>query len=279
MSKWPNLFIVGQPKAGTTALAQLLSQHPNISLPKIKEPHYMCKNEGSAWYYYNHSLIYDKAKYLNLYQGFSTDYAIDASVHYLRFSSAIKEIKRNVPDAKIIVAVRDPVARIKSHYLMDVRGGKHELNLAAVLNGNGIFKSEYIECSKAYENVRLAIDLFGGDNVLVLDYDYFSANNLASVSRIIDWLGLKGADFIEVRPNTFRAPKPWAKKIYANFMLRRLYGTIVPESVKSRLRSYFHSTKKPEINIDEMHPDILKTIEDYEKLKVLMRSDLCHIVK
>ena len=40
----PNLFIVGQPKSGTSALFSFLKQHPQISPCQVKEPQYFCKD-------------------------------------------------------------------------------------------------------------------------------------------------------------------------------------------------------------------------------------------
>ncbi len=40
MSRLPNFFIVGAPKAGTTSLYYYLDQHPQVYMSAIKEPHF-----------------------------------------------------------------------------------------------------------------------------------------------------------------------------------------------------------------------------------------------
>jgi hypothetical protein len=40
----PNLFIVGQPRSGTTALYYLLGQHSDICISKEKEPDFFAKD-------------------------------------------------------------------------------------------------------------------------------------------------------------------------------------------------------------------------------------------
>ena len=40
MSRLPNFFIIGAPKAGTTSLYHYLDQHPDIFMSAIKEPHF-----------------------------------------------------------------------------------------------------------------------------------------------------------------------------------------------------------------------------------------------
>ncbi|ASJ11450.1 sulfotransferase [Thermococcus thioreducens] len=38
----PNLFIVGEPRSGTTSLYHYLNQHPEIFMSPIKEPNHFC---------------------------------------------------------------------------------------------------------------------------------------------------------------------------------------------------------------------------------------------
>ena len=38
--RWPNFFIVGAPRSGTTSLYWYLRQHPKIFMPSRKEPYY-----------------------------------------------------------------------------------------------------------------------------------------------------------------------------------------------------------------------------------------------
>ena len=40
MANWPNFFILGAPKCGTTAMAVWLSQHPDVYVSPLKEPKY-----------------------------------------------------------------------------------------------------------------------------------------------------------------------------------------------------------------------------------------------
>ena len=38
----PNLFLVGAPKCGTSALHGFLAQHPDVWMSEPKEPHFFC---------------------------------------------------------------------------------------------------------------------------------------------------------------------------------------------------------------------------------------------
>jgi len=51
MKKWPNFFIVGAPKAGTTTLYHYLNEFPEIYFSKLKEPHYFSRKILTDYYY------------------------------------------------------------------------------------------------------------------------------------------------------------------------------------------------------------------------------------
>lgn len=110
--KSPNLFILGAPKCGTTALSEYLRQHPNVFVTQPKEPHFFCTDFG---YYYspgNESLEH----YLQLFENAGDEHiaVCEASVWYLYSKVAAKAILEFNPDAKFIAMVRNPVEMVPS---------------------------------------------------------------------------------------------------------------------------------------------------------------------
>lgn len=96
-----NLFLIGAPKCGTTSLANYLASVDEIYLPPSKEPHYYSEDMYR---------IYDAKDYEELYRpGRKSRYRLDASVWYLYSEVAIERIIKEVPDAKFIAMVRNPV--------------------------------------------------------------------------------------------------------------------------------------------------------------------------
>lgn len=105
MSPKPNFFIVGAPKSGTTALYQYLGSHPNVFMPRIKEPHFLADDFPS------YRTIHREDQYLRLFaEATPTQTAIgEASVFYLFSSEAVPNILRLNPEARLIVMLRNPV--------------------------------------------------------------------------------------------------------------------------------------------------------------------------
>lgn len=107
----PNLFILGAPKCGTTALASYLDQHPEIFISRPKEPHYF--NEDFA-----NRHTRRLADYRACFLGAAPRHRVvgEASVLYLYSQVAVPNILAFSPDAKFIVMVRNPLEMAPSWY-------------------------------------------------------------------------------------------------------------------------------------------------------------------
>ena len=102
----PNFFIVGAPKSGTTALVSYLATHPDIFLSEPKEPHFFADD----FPHYKDSFP-DMGSYLELFNDASDSSMScvgEASVWYLYSQTAIANIKKHNPTAKLIVMLRKP---------------------------------------------------------------------------------------------------------------------------------------------------------------------------
>jgi len=102
----PNLFIIGAPKCGTTALREYLGSHPNVYVCMPEEPHVFCTDLKGR---YNRITEYE---YLQKYfQGVDSGHKVivDKSTWYLYSKSAVRNILKFNAGAKFIVMVRNPI--------------------------------------------------------------------------------------------------------------------------------------------------------------------------
>ena len=135
MDNFPNFFIIGATKAGTTSLYFYLKQHPDIFMPSShKEPHFfafepdtfkpgsrvMSIRNGRA-----HELSYvitNREAYLHLFGDATRERALgEASAMYIYLPGTAERIKAAVPNAKLIVMLRNPIDRAYSAYLHFIR--------------------------------------------------------------------------------------------------------------------------------------------------------------
>lgn len=129
MEKWPNFFLVGVSKAGTTSLYNHLKDVPEIFMSPRKESHYFSRKILPI----NHSErpIRNKKKYLKLFKNVSQEPIIgDASATHLSDPDAPKLIHEISPHAKILISLRDPVDRAYSAYLMHWTSGSIKKNIS-----------------------------------------------------------------------------------------------------------------------------------------------------
>lgn len=113
----PDFLIIGAQKSGTTFLYQLLVQHPHVKPSFAKEVHYFDLNfgKGDNWY----------RSHFPLQKRNSSPYITgEASPYYLFHPHAPRRASAVVPDAKLLVLLRNPVDRAYSHYQHQVKRGK-----------------------------------------------------------------------------------------------------------------------------------------------------------
>jgi len=99
----PTAYLIGAPKAGSSALSAFLDEHPEISLSSVKETNFHCED-------FNISKPHNETEYLSLFEmNTQTKVLLDGSILNLYSQKAAQAIYDYCPDAKIIVILRDPV--------------------------------------------------------------------------------------------------------------------------------------------------------------------------
>ena len=130
--RMPNFLIIGAAKSGTTSLYHYLSQHPDVYMSPVKEPNFFAL-EGERPSFrapgaderINRWSVTDPDEYRNLYKGANGERALgEASPVYLYSERAVGRIKHHVPDARLIVILRNPAERAYSGFLHLLLNGR-----------------------------------------------------------------------------------------------------------------------------------------------------------
>jgi sulfotransferase family protein len=120
----PDFFIIGAPKAGTTALHAALAAHPGLFMSTVKEPKFFLTDgppptrgggPGDVQTYREH--IWRRPEYEALFDA-APPRALrgESTPFYLYRQDAQERIRALIPDAKLIVILRDPVERAHSNW-------------------------------------------------------------------------------------------------------------------------------------------------------------------
>lgn len=279
MSVKPNFFVVGTPKGGTTSVFNYLEEHPEVFLPKIKEPHFFSSPEILDTYY-NAQIVTDQSQYINLYKDSQNQKAIgDLSTSYLFNQKSAERIEKFNPDSKIIIVLRNPVDRAISHYLMDHNLGYINIPLIDVIKNkenHALFYREYIELGYYESQIRNYYKIFDKSKILIILSEDLFSNTLKVVSNIYKFIGVK-EDFIpdtSKRYNQYRKPKFEIVKNIARSKGVMNILNILPKEIKKIIKTtLYSSTKKPTL-IKER--DLLKNLyrENIIKTSDLINRDL-----
>lgn len=275
----PNFFVVGAPKAGTSSLYHYLSEHPDIFLPRIKEPHFFSSPEVISSYY-DVDVISNEKKYFDLYNNAGNYKAIgDLSTSYLYNSESAKRIYEYNPESKIIVVLRNPIERAISHYLMDVNLGYQNDSLHSILisNSNNKYYAEYVGNGLYFSNLRDYYDAFRSDQILVLLAEDLAKNSASTVRIIYKFLGVDATVVpnTDVRSNQYRQTRFKHSSLIKKFRFILRYTSLMPDFMKVIIKTilYKKDTVKPKF---ENEKDILKEIylDDTLKTGKLINKDL-----
>ncbi len=243
MSFPPDAFLIGAMKAGTTSLAGMLAQHPDICLSNPKEPHFLTANSGKGLDWYR-SCFSDPDKFC---LDASTSYSIAPVPGPVTFKHEVdkyRDVQERLhqinPDARLIYMLREPVSRAYSHYNHNVRVGWEKRPFLAAVKED----SQYLSASDYVAQLDLYLQLFSRDKVLLLIFEDFKANPLEANRKVLRFLGLddaielnldkpKNAGFlyngIGARVNQLGIMKPLSKIIPSS--IKRWLGPMVSKKI------------------------------------------------
>lgn len=251
---WPNLFLVGAAKAGTTSLWRYLGAHPAVFMARIKEPNFFSGYDEGLF-----PVVHDEASYLRLFADSRTPLRGEASPSYLWHEAAAERIRQVSPRAKILIALRDPVERLYALYWQRVRLGLEHDGFAAAFArelepGFPAERSFYVRRGRCAAGVARFRRLFG-PNVRVIVFEELVRDPRGELAAVFAFLGVDPdvAERIEVgRHNPFALPRNRvAASLLGSASARRIARRLVPLALRARLETALLKTgPKPELDRD-----------------------------
>ncbi len=280
----PDFFIVGHHKSGTTAMYEMLKRHPEIYMPKMKEPEFFGRDltrrqevpRGSPGQTFAGTRPHNYAEYLSLFEAAGPGQrAGEASPSYLRSHTAARQIAEVQPAARIIAILREPVSFLRSLHLQMLRNHvQGEPDLKKAILGEGVARDgnrvhQYTDRVRYVEQLGRYHSVFPAEQVLVLIYDDFRADNEAAVRTVLRFLDVDADAPIEVvdaNPTVAsrsRALDGWAHGLRAGrgpFArgIRAALRTLTPARMR---RGAMHGLQRNVVNRSAPAPDEALTRE------------------
>ena len=300
MSVMPNFFIVGAARSGTTSLDRYLSQHPEIYITPKKETHFFTDDHFPACFKgpgderLNRLLMRDADLYARLFAGVTGAKAIgESSAFYLCFPGTAERIAQTVPDAKILMILREPVARAYSAYMMLIRDGRETLGFQEGLSWEEERRQQgfepmwwYKELSLYFRQVKQYLDVFGVERVKVLLYEELFAQPEQVLREVFAFLGVRENVDIDTSMRYNVSGPPKSRRVYAlldkfiyspNPLVQRLKSLLPLHSRITWASKIMNISLRPVPLDPQIHTQLKEYFaEDVGKLEDLLHRDLLY---
>lgn len=202
----PDFLIAGVPKAGTTALHAALVQHPDLFLPSRKEPKFFLTDgpppttggPGDVQTYQEH--VWRRDRYEALFAPAPAHARLgEATPFYLYDHGAHERIAKLLPQARLILLLRDPVDRAHSNWTHLWNAGlEPEPDFVTACHAEPARRAagwadfwHYINLGRYGEQLAHLYTLIDRERVLVLRYRDLKDEPAATLDRVCEFLGVR----------------------------------------------------------------------------------------
>lgn len=186
----PTFLIPGAMRSGTTALAAWLRDHPEVFVAAAKEVHYFDRNydHGAGWY----------AAHFADVQG---EVAIgEATPNYLYDDVALTRLAADLPGIRLVILLRDPIARAHSHYLHRVSGGGEGLSFEDAITaeperlatGDALARAHYsyVDRGRYLRQLERVLELFPRSSVSVHLFEDLRDDPAGVFAAVAEFIGV-----------------------------------------------------------------------------------------
>ncbi|MEL6812823.1 MAG: sulfotransferase domain-containing protein, partial [Bacteroidota bacterium] len=266
--------------SGTTSLFNYLEEHPEVFVPKIKEPHFFSHPEVASTYYKT-TLIGTMAAYESLYEKAASFKAVgDLSSSYLFNPRSAGRIWDYNPKAKIVMILRNPVERAVSHYLMDRNLGLIQKPLRDVMEKpeeNRVFYEQYVELGHYEAQIKRYLDCFKRDRILILLSDELFEDTPNTLTKLFHFLGVDKSFMPDLnkRYNQFKEPRfPFINRLKNSRGVKRIFDSL-PGGFKKIVTRAAFDTQVDKPLLEEERSLLLEMYKtELEGLEALIEKDL-----
>lgn len=202
-----NFVVAGAQKSGTTALNYYLKRHPQIALPRKKELHFFDNDE-----------LFERAppSYETLHNMFPKvrrdSIAGENTPIYLYWKPALPRIRDYNPDIKLIIILRNPIARAFSQWNMQRHRGIEPLDFLDAVHAEPrriaeaapkqLRKFSYVDRGCYAEQLTRAFGIFPRNQFLIVKYEEFRAEQQRCLQRVFEFLELAPIRFHAVHAHS-----------------------------------------------------------------------------
>ncbi len=238
----PDFYIVGHHKCGTTALYTMLGRHPQIYLPRTKEPRFFATDLRFPGEPHQKVLPETLEEYVALFADARPEQLVgEGSPMYLWSREAARNIAAVQPGARIIAILREPASFLYSlhnhwliHHIEPEKDLRRALELEQTRREAGLDLSSsywpqallYSDHVRYVEQLRRYREYFGAEQMLVLIYEDFRRDNEGTLKQVLRFLEVD--DTVVIEPLERMVSTRTLRFRRVDDMIRGLYGGRTP---------------------------------------------------
>jgi hypothetical protein len=204
----PTFLLIGAMKGGTTSLYHYLSAHPQVATTRYKAPEFFA--EESNWHrgidWYRRQFPPTGPDVLAVGE------ASNVYTKYPRHRGVPERIAQHIPDVRLIYAVRDPVARIRSHYQTRAAEGSERAPFAEAVFSDPV----YLDYSRYAMQIEQYLEHFPREQLLVIRSEDLRGSRESTVRKVYEFIGVDpefapadlDRDFYQTKDRAARSPIP-----------------------------------------------------------------------
>lgn len=182
----PNFIGIGVPRSGTSWIHMALKQHPDVLVPRrTKEIHFFSRDSN-----YEQDLDW----YASFFSHHDGESAVgEISPTYFSTASAAERIYKHIPQARLIVSLRNPAERAYSSYTKQILRGlippkMDFFEAAQVLEEK--YRKRMLEQGLYHQHLCRYLSLFPKEHILVMLYDDLEEDPKGFIRQIYDFIGV-----------------------------------------------------------------------------------------
>ena len=233
----PTFIVIGTMKGGTTSLWEYLRAHPQVFMPESKEIQFF-SNPGR----YERGLDWYREHFADVTDEIAVGEASTNYTKHPRRTGTAGRIAEVMPDVRLVYLLRNPIERIRSHYVQLAHGHGERRPLSVVVREN----PELLDISRYSMQIDQYLEHFDAGQLLVITSEALHADRERTLSRAFAFLGVdetvppivKKTELHRSADKRFDTRvSTWARRLRGYDFLRR----IAPDRVK---RATSRATKR-----------------------------------
>jgi hypothetical protein len=277
---------IGAAKSGSTWLASLLGQHPQVAFPKLKEAAYFNRfdYDGSI----NKVADFDLAYYHGLWNNADGKLIGEWSPQYFYDLEAAQRIAKYNPDMKLLLVLRNPVNRAHSHFIYDQ-------NFNELIDPNLSFSDackehDYLLNAGLYaKQLQRFLKIFKREQIAIFVLEEITLNPDKTAKQLYDFLEIDSTFIPDFAPKNeskriknkrfnwiLSIPGKLKRKMEQNERYAKKLQRFEQSDIHQKL--FYWKTKLKDINVSQIEKSVVQK-EAYNELLTFFDEDIRELNK